>query len=200
MFGFVARESAMKNHLSSILSLVVVLAAALISTSGCVVHTRGHDVVYADGAPPARVYYGGYDLHYRSNAYYYYDGGTWLLAPSVPSYLVRYHRPYYTSGYRTYSRPYTTTRRPTYRYSTPSRPATTPGRRVTNTSPRRYSTPATRGPTNVSRPARTSAPPRRTTTTTSRPSSPSRPTGVSRPPASRSPASSGGAPRRVTRH
>jgi len=199
MFGFVARESAMKNHLSSILSLVVVLAAALIFTSGCVVHTRGHDVVYADGAPPARVYYGGYDLHYRSNAYYYYDGGTWLLAPSVPSYLVRYHRPYYT-GYRSYSRPYTTYRRPTYSYTT--RPTTPSNRRVTNTSPRRYSSPTPNRPTNVTRPpARTTSPAPVRRTTTSGPTGVSRPTSVSRPPAaSRPPASSGAAPRRVTRH
>lgn len=191
----------MKKHISSILALIAVLGAALIFTSGCVVRTRAYPTVYADASPPARISYGGYDLHYRSNAYYYYDGGTWLLAPTVPSYLVRYHRPYYT-GYRTYSRPYTTTYRPTQRYTTTQRPATSPNRRVTNTSPRRYSSPAARRPSSVSRPAtRTTSPPPARRSTSSGPAGVSRPTSVSRPPAaSRPPASSGGAPRRVTRH
>lgn len=52
-------------------------------------------VVYVE-APP-RVYYGGQWLHYRSNAYYYSNGGAWHVASSVPTHVVRYHRPTYVS-------------------------------------------------------------------------------------------------------
>lgn len=42
---------------------------------------------------PTRVYYEGRWLHYRSNAYYYRSGTTWVTAPRVPTHVVSYHRP-----------------------------------------------------------------------------------------------------------
>ncbi len=59
-------------------------------------------------SPPPRVYHQGRWLHYRSNAYHYYHGGTWVVARSVPRHVTTYHRPVHVQQ-RTYVR--STTRR-----------------------------------------------------------------------------------------
>ncbi|MBN1946415.1 MAG: hypothetical protein JW797_12120 [Bradymonadales bacterium] len=56
--------------------------------------------VYAT-VPPPRVYYDGRWLVYQDQAYYYYSAGAWVVAPSVPVHVARYHRP--RVGYIRYS-------------------------------------------------------------------------------------------------
>ena len=91
------------RHLS--LSLIVMTAAlAVFGAVGCTIHASTpsavvvapappppHAVVVT--APPARVYHSGHWLHYRSDGYYYYHGGAWVVATSVPTHVARYHRP-----------------------------------------------------------------------------------------------------------
>lgn len=76
------------------LAFALVGALALPACTGVVVARPAPvEVVHVAPAPPARVYYGGHWLYYRSNAYYYHDHGSWVVARSVPTHVVRYHRP-----------------------------------------------------------------------------------------------------------
>ena len=62
-------------------------------------------------APPPRVYHHGHWLHYRSNGYYYYSGGAWVVARNVPTHVAHYHRPTVVHHQRTYRRPTHSTQR-----------------------------------------------------------------------------------------
>src|SRR5690554_4714061 len=106
----------MKTHIPKLLLLVIVSAAMLLTTSACVVHTQPVDNVYVASGAPAHIHYSGRDLYYRTDGYYYYDRGSWWIAPSVPTYVARYHRPTYRSSY--YRPTHRTSYRPSY-----SRPA-----------------------------------------------------------------------------
>jgi len=87
------------------LSVVGLLAGlAMFGATGCTVSAMTPSVVVAPAppppvavvvqpAPPARVYYGGHWLHYRSDGYYYYQSGSWVVARSVPTHVSRYHHP-----------------------------------------------------------------------------------------------------------
>ena len=107
------------------------IALALLGTlsGGCgitgatlVVEPRPRPVVVVE-SPPPRVYYHGQWLHYRSNGYYYYHGGTWVSARAVPTHVAHYHRP--VVHHRTYRRPTTVHRRSTTHRQTTTRRTTT---------------------------------------------------------------------------
>lgn len=151
----------MKNRMSKLVLVFVTLSSLLLAT-GCLVHTQPVEtVVVGTHAPPSSVYYGGRTLHYRTDGYYYYDGGAWLVAPAVPNYLVTYHRPQYvgTTYYPTHSSRPVPSRpgythpgysRPGYSrpgYSRPSYSQPTHSYRPSGSRP-----PAASGPTHVSRP------------------------------------------------
>jgi hypothetical protein len=102
---------------AKVLTLVAVLLGGLVAVvgAGCTAHVVARpapvEVVHVEAVAPARVYYGGHWLHYRGNAYYYYDRGAWLVAPAVPPHVVHYHRPVVTHHrhvvpHRTYVRPH----------------------------------------------------------------------------------------------
>lgn len=175
----------MKTRFTKWLLPLLVSVAGLLTTSACVVHTQPVDNVYVSSGAPAHVYYGGRDLYYRTDGYYYYDRGSWLIAPAVPSYVATYHRPVYRPSYSSrptyqgsYTRPlHVTGSRPSYtpRPSYNSRP-TYSSRPTTTTRPNYNSRPTTTtrpsaGPTHVTRPSSggatrppsSSAPPRRVT-------------------------------------
>lgn len=125
---------------------LLLLAALAFGAGGCTIAatpnlsavgpgvSTTHVVAYE--APP-RVYHSGRWLYYRNDGYYYRTGSSWVVASSVPTHVVRYHRPVH------YSRPvhYRTSRPAPVHYSRPgySRPthvrSSTPthvGRTVTN--------------------------------------------------------------------
>ena len=159
----------MKNRITKLALLLLSLLSLSLAT-GCLVRTQPAEVVAVSAvAPPAEVYYGGRTLHYRTDGYYYYDGGAWLVAPAVPSYLATYHRPYYAG----------TTYRPMATRPTSYRPATRP------TSYRPAPRPTSYRPTAGARPTTVRSPSARPTsyrpTTGARPATSSRPTSVSRP-------------------
>lgn len=169
----------MKTRMTKLLLPLLVTVGALLTTSACVMHTQPVDAVYVAGNAPAHVYYGGRDLYYRTDGYYYYDRGSWLVAPAVPSYVTRYHRPTTRPVY--YSRPsYSTPRyqgsytrpvhvsshsRPTYTRPVTSRPSTSRPVSSRPSATRPSTSRPSAGPTHVSRPSGSSGSsgPRRTT-------------------------------------
>lgn len=132
--------------------LIALFAVLSFGAMGCTISATPLSVAHAPVAQttvvhhtaPTRVYHNGRWLHYRSDGYYYRTGSNWVVASTVPTHVVSYHRPVHVHSrtvHRTsYSRPtHVRTSRPTHVRS--SRPTQVRSSRPTHvrttTSPRR---------------------------------------------------------------